>query len=61
LIEQDSQRIEHIVRQANDLWLFSDTIGPDATLHLPTIECPIPFAELYEDVVFAATDDSDAK
>lgn len=60
LIEQDSQRIEHFVRQANDLWLLSDTIGPDATLHLPTLDCAIPFAEIYEEVVFATTDDSDA-
>lgn len=60
LIEQDSQRIEHFVRQANDLWLLSDTIGPDATLHLPTLDCAVPFAEIYEEVVFAATDGSDA-
>lgn len=59
LIEQDSQRIEHFVRQANDLWLFSDTIGPDATLTLPTLDCAIPFAEIYEEVVFAATGDGD--
>lgn len=60
LIEQESQRIEHFVRQANDLWLFSDTIGTDATLILPTLDCAIPLAEIYEDVVFAAADDNDA-
>lgn len=60
LIEQVSQRIEHFVRQANDLWLLSDATGPDATLHLPTIDCTIPLSEIYEEVVFAATDDNDA-
>ena len=60
LIEQSSQRIEHFVRQANDLWLLSDTSGPDATLTLPTLDCAIPFAEIYEEVEFAATDESDA-
>ncbi len=60
LIEQDSQRIEHFVRQASDLWLLSDTIGPDATLHLPTLDCAVPFAEIYEEVMFAAMDNSDA-
>ena len=60
LIEQDSRRIEHSVRQANDRWLLSDTVGPDATLHLPTLDCAIPFAEIYEEIVFAATDDGDA-
>jgi len=59
LIEQDSQRTEHFVRQANDRWLLVDTVGPDATLRLPTLDCAIPFAEIYEEVVFAATDDSD--
>ena len=58
LIEQDSQRIEHFVRQANDRWLFSDTIGPDAMLHLPTLDCAIPLAEIYEEVEFVATDDN---
>lgn len=59
VIEQDSQRIEHFVRQANDRWLFSDTKGPDATLTLSTLDCAIPFAEIYEEVVFAATGDGD--
>jgi len=60
LIEQSSQRIEHFVRQANDLWLLSDTSGPDATLTLPTLDCAIPFAEIYEEVEFTTTDESDA-
>jgi len=59
LIEQGSQRIEHFVQQGNDLWLLSGISGPDATLHLPTLDCAIPFAEVYEEVVFPATDDSD--
>lgn len=60
LIEQESQRIEHFARQANNLWLLTDVTGPDAKLHLPTLDCAIPFAEIYEEVVFAATDNGDA-
>lgn len=60
LIEQDSQRIEHFVRQANDLWLLPDATGPGAALHLPTIDCAIPLSEIYEDVEFATTDGGDA-
>ena len=58
LIEQDSQRIEHFVQQGNDLWLLSDISGPDSVLHLPTLDYPIPFAEIYEEVVLAAADDN---
>lgn len=60
LIEQDSQQIEHFARQSDNLWLLSDVTGSGATLHLPTLDCAIPFAEIYEEIVFAATGDNDA-
>lgn len=50
LIEQDSYRVEHFARQANDLWLLSDAIGTEATLRLSTLDCTIPLAEVYEEV-----------
>ncbi|HEY8602461.1 MAG TPA: Uma2 family endonuclease [Thermomicrobiales bacterium] len=50
LIAQDAPRIEHFVRQANDRWLFSEAIGIDATLALPTIDCTLPLAEVYQEV-----------
>ena len=60
MIEQGSQRIEHFVRQANDLWLFSEIKGADAALHLSTLDCTIPLAEIYEEVDFTAAGESDA-
>ena len=50
LIAQDTPRIEHFVRQTNDLWLFSESAGIDATLHLPTIDCTLALTDVYQDV-----------
>ena len=50
LITQGTPRIEHFVRQANDLWLFSEAIGSEATLHLPTIDCALTLADVYQEV-----------
>ncbi len=60
MIEQDSQRIEHFARQSDTLWLFTDVSGPEATLHLPTLDCTIPLTEICEEVVFAAMGDNNA-
>jgi len=50
LIAQEKSRIEHFVRQANDLWLFSEAVGLDATLHLPTIGCALTLADVYQEI-----------
>ena len=54
LIAQGTPRIEHFVRQTNDLWLFSEAIGLDTTLTLPTIDCTLPLAEVYQEVELPA-------
>ncbi len=51
LIEQDAYRVEHYVR-ANDHWILTDTIGLDAMLDLPSIQCRMALTDIYEKVVF---------
>src|SRR5258708_8707069 len=52
LIAQDSYRVEHYVRQADNQWLLSDVSRTDATLTLPSIQCELLVADLYENVGF---------
>lgn len=60
LIEQDSYRIEHFARQIGGPWFLADVIGLDAALRLPTLDCAIPLAEVYEEVPLGGEADSDA-
>ena len=52
LVSQDSHRVEHYVRQADDQWLYSDARGLDAVLELPSIGCTLALADVYEKVTF---------
>lgn len=52
LIAQDSYRVEQYIRQANDQWLLTDISRADATLTLPSIECTLLVADIYEKVAF---------
>ncbi|PDW04903.1 Uma2 family endonuclease [Candidatus Viridilinea mediisalina] len=50
LIAQDAYHIEQFVRQSGDTWLFAEAHGRDATLVLPTLQCSLQLAEIYEKV-----------
>ena len=54
LIAQDRPRIEHYLRQDDGSW--TQTISEDlaTTLILPTINCTLPLAMVYEDVAWDA-------
>lgn len=52
LIAQDSYRIEHFARQPNDEWLFSDATELNASVELPSIQCQLALADVYENVTF---------
>lgn len=52
LIAQDKPHIEHFVRQKDGLWQFSDVDGLETTLPLPSIDCTLALAEVYEQVDF---------
>jgi Uma2 family endonuclease len=52
LISQDQSRIEQYVRQATGPWLRSDMRGLKGRLELPSIQCAVDLAEIYERIVF---------
>lgn len=52
LISQDSPRIEHYVRQENDQWLLSEANQLDAVIEMPSIQCRLLLADVYEKVEF---------
>lgn len=53
LIAQDAAHIEHFVREADGSWRLTEADGLAATIHLPTIDCTLPLAEVYEKVALA--------
>lgn len=50
LIAQDSHHIEHYIRQSNGQWLLLEATKLGETIHLPTIECDLPLADVYDKV-----------
>lgn len=51
LVSQDEPRVEHYTRQAEGLWLFSETSGLDEVLQLGSIGCTLALRDLYERVL----------
>lgn len=51
LVAQDKIRIEHFRREGEE-WILSEVSGPDATLHLGSIDCHVAVAAIYEKVEF---------
>jgi len=52
LIAQDRPYIEHYVRQADNQWLLSEAKGLQDVIELPTIECKLALADVYDKVDF---------
>ena len=50
LISQDEARVEHFARQSPDRWLLSVYQGPEAVALLPSIDCELPLADVYDKV-----------
>lgn len=59
LISQHEPHIERLLRQKDNTWLLSDTIGLDATLELPSINCRLAMADVYEQVRFGENESQD--
>ena len=57
LIAQDRPRIEHYLRQDDSSWVQTVSEDLAATLTLPTINCTLPLAMVYEDVAWDAAVD----
>jgi Uma2 family endonuclease len=54
LVSQDTHRIEQFVRQENEQWLLTDATGPDNRITLPSINCTLALADVYDKVSFEA-------
>jgi Uma2 family endonuclease len=52
LIAQDEPRVEQYLRQDGNRWLLTVISGLEGTLALPSIECALALAEVYDKVSF---------
>ena len=52
LVAQDRPMIDHYQRTPTGRWELETLEGLDAHLHLPSIACTVPLAEVYERIVF---------
>lgn len=60
LVAQDVPHIEQYVRQG-ELWTFGEINGLESALAIPTLDCTIPLASIYERVRFPAPEDREVK
>ncbi len=52
LVAQDKSRVEQYIRQPSGDWLLHVAMEPDEAVRLPSIECELKLAEVYERVEF---------
>lgn len=52
LVSQDRPRVRHYLRQDGHVWLYTDVSGIDSSVSFPSVECQVPLAEIYYEVVF---------
>jgi len=53
LIAQDAKRIDHFIRQATNLWMFSSIGEAEAQFSLPSIECSLMLSAIYQKIAFS--------
>ena len=53
-IDQNRPHIESYVRQPENTWLLTDFRELQQTVHLPSLDCDLPLAEIYLNVDWAA-------
>jgi Uma2 family endonuclease len=56
LVAQDRPVIDHYHREDDALWTLRTLEGLEARLHLETIGCTVPMADVYERIVFPQVD-----
>ena len=54
LIAQTKPHVEHYVRQPDNRWLLAEADNLHHTLHLPSIDCHLALAEVYDKVDIVA-------
>lgn len=52
LVSQDQPRIETFLRQETGEWLYRDVSGIEAVARLASIDCEMPFGNIYDNVEF---------
>lgn len=52
LVAQDKPRVEQFVRQDGNRWLLSTAAGLEGSLVLPSIQCTLALAEVYDKIAF---------
>ncbi len=52
LVAQDEPHVEQYMRQPDNRWMLSETDDPASILHLSSIDCDLPLAEIYDKVEF---------
>lgn len=52
LISQDSQAVEHFIRQADGFWKFQATSGPDTRVTLESLNIELALNEIYYNIDF---------
>lgn len=57
LVTQDRPLVEHYHRQEDDTWVLHTMEGLQGHVHLETIGCTVPLADVYERIVFPQDDD----
>ena len=50
LVAQDIARIEHFARQEDGAWLFAERSGLDAAVVIPSIQCQLSLADVYDKI-----------
>jgi len=53
-VDQDTPHVEHHVRQPDNTWVLTDYSDLTATLTLPSLDCTLTLAEIYEEIEFTA-------
>ena len=52
LVSQTEARVELYVRQDDGSWKYTATEGLEASVFLPSLDCALPLAEVYDRIVF---------
>jgi Uma2 family endonuclease len=50
VIAQDAHHVEHYVRRPDDRWMLSEIDGEDGVIELPSVDCRLSLADVYEKV-----------
>ena len=60
LVAQDHPLIDHYHRQEDGTWVLRPLEGLQAHMHLGTIGCTVPLADVYERIVFPSAPTTEA-